>query len=81
MIFTLNFTKNVPLFIFLNINCNFITSSLCYINFAFQHNQDYIADEIGVLSPNQLPVDELYVGEVYFNISKYNWQSDCFLLL
>ncbi|XP_029117002.1 translation factor GUF1 homolog, chloroplastic isoform X3 [Elaeis guineensis] len=26
--------------------------------------KDYIADEIGVLSPNQLPVDELYAGEV-----------------
>ncbi|XP_073109880.1 translation factor GUF1 homolog, chloroplastic isoform X8 [Elaeis guineensis] len=25
--------------------------------------KDYIADEIGVLSPNQLPVDELYAGE------------------
>ncbi|XP_057972461.1 translation factor GUF1 homolog, chloroplastic isoform X2 [Malania oleifera] len=26
--------------------------------------KDYFADEIGVLSPNQLPVDELYAGEV-----------------
>lgn len=26
--------------------------------------QDYYADEIGVLSPNQLQVDELYAGEV-----------------
>ena len=26
--------------------------------------QDYFADEIGVLSPNQLQVDELYAGEV-----------------
>nr|XP_029117004.1 translation factor GUF1 homolog, chloroplastic isoform X7 [Elaeis guineensis] len=26
--------------------------------------KDYIADEIGVLSPNQLPVDELYAGEI-----------------
>lgn len=27
--------------------------------------QDYFADEIGVLSPSQLQVDELYAGEVY----------------
>ncbi|XP_038972024.1 translation factor GUF1 homolog, chloroplastic isoform X2 [Phoenix dactylifera] len=26
--------------------------------------KDYVADEIGVLSPNQLPVNELYSGEV-----------------
>lgn len=26
--------------------------------------QDYFADEIGVLSPNQQQVDELYAGEV-----------------
>lgn len=26
--------------------------------------QDYVADEVGVLSPNQLQVDELYAGEV-----------------
>lgn len=26
--------------------------------------QDYYADEVGVLSPNQLQVDELYAGEV-----------------
>jgi len=26
--------------------------------------QDYFADEIGVLSPNQLQVEELYAGEV-----------------
>lgn len=28
--------------------------------------QDYYADEIGVLSPNQMQVDELYAGEVIF---------------
>ncbi|XP_064954616.1 translation factor GUF1 homolog, chloroplastic-like isoform X1 [Musa acuminata AAA Group] len=28
--------------------------------------KDYFADEIGVLSPNQMQVDELYVGEVWF---------------
>ncbi|MBA0872544.1 hypothetical protein Goshw_015899 [Gossypium schwendimanii] len=27
-------------------------------------NKDYFADEVGVLSPNQLQVDELYAGEV-----------------
>lgn len=27
--------------------------------------QNYFADEIGVLSPNQLQVDELYAGEVH----------------
>lgn len=26
--------------------------------------QDYFADEIGVLSPNQMQVEELYAGEV-----------------
>lgn len=26
--------------------------------------QDYYADEVGVLSPNQLQVDQLYAGEV-----------------
>lgn len=26
--------------------------------------QDYFADEVGVLSPNQLEVEELYAGEV-----------------
>lgn len=26
--------------------------------------QDYFADEVGVLSPNQIQVDELYAGEV-----------------
>lgn len=29
-----------------------------------QQMQDYYADELGVLSPNQLQVDELYAGEV-----------------
>lgn len=28
--------------------------------------QDYFTDEIGVLSPNQLQVDELYAGEASF---------------
>lgn len=32
--------------------------------------KDYVADEIGVLSPNQLQVDQLYAGEVgYFSAS------------
>lgn len=26
--------------------------------------QDYFADEVGVLSPNQLQVEELFAGEV-----------------
>lgn len=29
--------------------------------------QDYFADEIGVLSPNQIQVDELYAGEVVYS--------------
>lgn len=30
--------------------------------------QEYYADEIGVLSPNQLQVEELYAGEVKYII-------------
>ncbi|KAL6312601.1 hypothetical protein AAG906_006734 [Vitis piasezkii] len=30
----------------------------------FQNPQDYFADEIGVLSPNQFQVDELYAGKL-----------------
>ena len=39
--------------------CRFViqTFNICVI-------QDYFADEIGVLSPSQLQVDELYAGEV-----------------
>jgi len=29
--------------------------------------QDYFADEVGVLSPNQIQVDELYAGEVVYS--------------
>ena len=32
--------------------------------FFYQNWQEYVADEIGVLSPNQMQVDELYAGEV-----------------
>jgi translation elongation factor EF-4 len=30
----------------------------------FLNKQEYVADEIGVLSPNQMQVSELYAGEV-----------------
>ncbi len=32
----------------------------------FLNKQEYVADEIGVLSPNQMQVSELYAGEVTF---------------
>lgn len=38
------------------------------MNHTLMVNQDYVADEIGVLSPNQLQVDELYSGEVIFTL-------------
>lgn len=31
-----------------------------------KNKQEYVADEIGVLSPNQMQVNELYAGEVTF---------------
>lgn len=36
----------------------------CVDNYIAIECQDYYADEIGVLSPNQLQVDKLYAGEV-----------------
>lgn len=36
----------------------------CVDNYIAVECQDYYADEIGVLSPNQLQVDQLYAGEV-----------------
>lgn len=39
-----------------------------FMNHTLMVNQDYVADEIGVLSPNQLQVDELYSGEVIFTL-------------
>lgn len=38
----------------------YVTSVLSFL----ECDQDYIADEIGVLSPYQLQVNELYAGEV-----------------
>lgn len=43
--------------------CSLVSHVLkCCIKF-----QDYFADEIGVLSPNQIQVDELYAGEVVYS--------------
>lgn len=36
-----------------------------------QQMQDYYADELGVLSPNQLQVDQLYAGEVKISYLTY----------
>lgn len=35
---------------------------LCWVY--YQNKQEYVADEIGVLSPNQMEADELHAGEV-----------------
>jgi translation elongation factor EF-4 len=35
---------------------------LCWV--CCQNKQEYVADEIGVLSPNQMEADELHAGEV-----------------
>ena len=43
-----------------------LTYSCSFPNKSFLKWQDYYADEIGVLSPNQMQVEELYAGEVKF---------------
>jgi translation elongation factor EF-4 len=35
---------------------------LCWV--FCENKQEYVADEIGVLSPNQMEADELHAGEV-----------------
>ena len=43
-----------------------MTYSCFFPNKSLLKWQDYYADEIGVLSPNQMQVEELYAGEVKF---------------
>ena len=65
VLFYNSFRKNLRMFKLLRtLTC----VSLVSFMFSVLHQlQDYFADEVGVLSPNQIQVDELYAGEVVYS--------------